>query len=82
MLLYILNFLVNISIDCYYGGAAFMTGVSVGSTASTTYVKSVPSNTTVIVGGTTYYQCSSTWYTRGAEGGEVVYIITSAPAGN
>jgi hypothetical protein len=49
--------------------------------ASNNYVYSVPCNTTVIVGDVTYYNCGSTWYSRGYEGGEVVYIITSAPAG-
>ena len=67
--------------DYYYGGAAFATGVAVGAAASRNYVYSVPCNTTVIVGGTTYYHCSSTWYSRGYEGGSVVYIVTSAPGG-
>jgi hypothetical protein len=44
-------------------------------------VTSVPCRTTVIVNNVTYYNCNSTWYSRGYEGGEVVYIVTSAPAG-
>jgi hypothetical protein len=56
-------------------------GMVVGAAASTNYVYSVPCSTTIIVGSTTYYHCSSTWYSRGYESGEVVYIITSAPAG-
>jgi hypothetical protein len=56
-------------------------GVAVGAAASSNYVYSVPCSTTIIVGSTTYYHCSSTWYSRGYEGGETVYIITSAPAG-
>lgn len=45
------------------------------------YVTYAPCSTTVIIGGSTYYHCGSTWYSRGYEGGDVVYIVTSAPAG-
>ena len=45
------------------------------------YVTYAPCSTTVVVGGSTYYHCDSTWYSRGFEGGDVVYIVTSAPAG-
>ena len=45
------------------------------------YVTYAPCSTTVVVDGSTYYHCDSTWYSRGYEGGEVVYIVTSAPAG-
>ena len=62
-------------------GAALVTGVAIGAAAHNNYVYSVPCSTTIIVGTITYYHCSSTWYSRGYEGGEVVYIITSAPAG-
>lgn len=67
--------------DDYHGGAAFVAGVAVGSAASSNYVTNVPCSTTVIVNNVTYYHCESTWYSRGSQGGEVVYIITSAPAG-
>jgi hypothetical protein len=67
--------------DDYHGGAAFVTGVAVGAAASSNYVTSAPCNTTVVVSGLTYYHCGSTWYSRGNEGGEVVYIIVSPPAG-
>ena len=68
--------------DDWDEGAAFVTGMAVGAAMNrNNYVYSVPCNTTVIVGSVTYYHCSSTWYSRGYEGGEVVYIITSAPAG-
>lgn len=63
-------------------GAALVTGVAIGAAAHNNYVYSVPCSTTIIVGSMTYYHCSSTWYSRGYEGGEVVYIITSAPAGH
>jgi hypothetical protein len=52
----------------HYGGAAFVTYA--------------PCSTTVVIGGSTYYHCGSTWYSRGYEGGDVVYIVTSAPAGH
>jgi hypothetical protein len=65
----------------YYGDGAYY-GVAVGSTSGTTYVTNVPCNTTVIVNRTTYYHCGTTWYTRGSESGEVVYIIVSAPEGH
>ena len=55
--------------------------MAVGAALSSNYVTYLPCNTTVLVGGTTYYHCDSTWYSRGYESGEVVYIITSAPAG-
>jgi len=49
-----------------------------GGVAFLTYA---PCSTTVVVDGSTYYHCNSTWYSRGYEGGDVVYIVTSAPAG-
>jgi len=33
----------------------------------------------VIVNGTSYYNCSGTWYSRGYSGGSVVYIVSEAP---
>ena len=45
------------------------------------YVIYVPCSTTVVIDDTTYYHCDLTWYTRGYKGGDVVYIVTSAPAG-
>ena len=47
----------------------------------TVYVTSVPCGLTVIVNNVMYYNCNSTWYSRSYAGGEVVYIVTSAPAG-
>ena len=66
----------------YYGGAGVVTGVAVGAAVSSNYVTSVPCSTTEVVNGSTYYHCGSTWYSRGYEGGEVVYIIVSPPAGH
>jgi hypothetical protein len=58
-----------------------VTGVAVGAAASSNYVSSVPCKTTVVVNGSTYYHCSSNWYSRGYEGDDVVYIIVSPPPG-
>ena len=58
-----------------------MAGVAIGAAASSNYVTSVPCNTTVFVNNVTYYNCNSIWYSRGYEGGETVYITTTAPAG-
>ena len=38
--------------------------------------------TTVAVQGTTYYQCSNTWYNRTYTGGSVTYTVVNAPAGH
>jgi hypothetical protein len=66
----------------HYGGAALVTGMAVGAAAArSNYVTSVPCETTIVVGSVTYYHCGSTWYSRGYESGNVVYIVTSAPAG-
>ena len=60
---------------------AFVAGAAVGASAA--YVATLPCSTTVvIVNGTSYYQCGTTWYSRGNQGGSVVYIVTSAPAGH
>jgi hypothetical protein len=58
-----------------------VTGVAVGAAASSNYLYSVPCRTTFTVSNVIYYHCGSTWYSRGYEGGQVVYIVTSAPAG-
>jgi len=36
---------------------------------------------TVVVGGTTYYQCNGAWYIRVYSGGDVAYTMTNPPAG-
>ena len=65
----------------YHGGVGVVTGVALGEAASSDYVTSAPCSSTEVVNGSTYYHCGSTWYSRGYEGGEVVYIIVSPPAG-
>jgi hypothetical protein len=39
-------------------------------------------STTVIVGGVTYYRCGADWYSRAYTGGNVTYIVVTAPAGH
>jgi hypothetical protein len=58
-----------------------VTGMAIGAAASSNYITYEPCGTTVVVGNVVYYHCDSTWYSRGSEGGEVVYIFTTAPAG-
>jgi len=36
---------------------------------------------TIVVGSITYYSCGGTWYQRANQGGDVVYIVVTAPAG-
>jgi uncharacterized membrane protein len=36
---------------------------------------------TIVVGSVTYYRCGGTWYQRAHQGGDVVYIVVTAPAG-
>lgn len=36
---------------------------------------------TIVVGSVTYYSCGGTWYQRANQGGDVVYIVVTAPAG-
>ncbi len=35
----------------------------------------------IIVNGIVYYRCGGTWYRRGNQGGDIVYIVIKAPAG-
>ena len=35
----------------------------------------------VIVNGASYYQCGTTWYNRGYQGGTVVYMVSGPPPG-
>jgi hypothetical protein len=36
---------------------------------------------TIVAGSVTYYSCGGTWYQRANQGGDVVYIVVTAPAG-
>lgn len=35
--------------------------------------------TTTVVNGATFHQCGSTWYQPAYQGGQTVYVVTSAP---
>lgn len=71
--------------DDWDEGEAFVAGAFVGTAigaaaATPTYVTTLPcTSATVIVNGTSYYNCSGTWYSRGYSGGTVVYIISDPP---
>lgn len=39
-------------------------------------------STTIYVNGFTYYRCGYDWYTRAYTGGNVTYIVVTAPAGH
>ena len=39
------------------------------------------SSSQTMVGDYAYYQCGSTWYTKGYQSGDVVYIATTPPPG-
>jgi hypothetical protein len=59
-------------------------GVTAGAVAASqpTYVTTLPcAGTTVIVNGASYYQCGTTWYSRGYQSGTVVYIVGGPPPG-
>ena len=62
-----------------------MAGAAVGAAASAAVAApswSLPCTPeTVVVGGTTYYQCESTWYIRAYSGGQVAYAIVNPPPG-
>jgi hypothetical protein len=66
--------------------AAVATGVAVGAAvgaaaAAPPYWTLSCTPTTVVIGGTTYYQCGSAWYVRVYSGGEVAYTMVNPPAG-
>ncbi len=60
-------------------GAAVGAAVAAATTPAYWTLSCVP--TTVVVGGTTYYQCGSAWYVRVYSGGDVAYFMTNPPAG-
>jgi hypothetical protein len=61
-------------------GAAVGAAVGVAATAPAYWTLSCMP-TTVVVGGTTYYQCGSAWYVRVYSGGDVAYTMVNPPAG-
>ncbi|NLC70588.1 MAG: hypothetical protein GX751_04420 [Desulfuromonadaceae bacterium] len=83
--------------DYHYGSndvaAAFVVGTAVGVTAGAVAASSRPAQVvtvttlpctaaTVIVNGTTFYQCGTTWYSRGYQGNNIVYIVATPPPGH
>jgi hypothetical protein len=52
----------------------------VGVSISYTTFSSLSCNS-VHVNGVTYYQCGSDWYSRAYHGGNVTYVVVTAPAG-
>jgi len=71
----------------YYGypgavAAGVAVGVAIGAAATAPPNWTLPCTpTTVVVGGTTYYQCESAWYIRVYDGGDVAYTSVNPPAG-
>jgi len=61
-------------------GAAI--GAAAGAAAARPYYGGLPCTpATVVVGGTTYYQCGSTWCIHAYSGGDVIYTIVNPPPG-
>jgi hypothetical protein len=57
-------------------------GAAVGAAAAAPAGWTLPcAPTTVVVDGTTYYQCGSAWYIRAYSGGDVAYTMGNPPAG-
>ena len=65
-------------------GGAFVAGAVVGAAASNnTYITTLPCSATAIpFNGVSYYNCSSVWYERVYSGGNVTYVVTTAPPGH
>jgi len=63
--------------------AAVVVGAAIDAAAATVpeYWTAPCEPLTVVVGGTTYYQCDSAWYVRAYSGGDVTYIMVNPPAG-
>ena len=61
--------------------AAAVVGAAVAARNVPEYWTAPCEPVTVVVGGTTYYQCGSAWYVRAYSGGDVTYIMTNPPAG-
>ena len=69
-------------------GALAVGAVAAGTAAAGTATATSPPGwslactpTTVSVGGNTYYQCGSAWYTRAYSGSDVAYVASSPPPG-
>jgi len=74
----------------YYGGyyrgyptypaGGVVTGMAIGSTmTAATFNAQKASCSTLVVNGTSYYQCGSTWYQPSSQGGNVTYVVVNPP---
>ncbi|HEX6740459.1 MAG TPA: hypothetical protein VF079_01525 [Sphingomicrobium sp.] len=77
---------VDVNVSGYGGsGAAYATGVAVGTTSSAvaygTAYSSIPvsSCSTYVYGSASYYRCGSTWYQLKYSGGSTTYVVVSDP---
>jgi len=62
--------------------AAVVVGAAIGAAATVPEYWTAPCEpVTVVVGGTTYYQCDTAWYVRAYSGGDVTYVMVNPPAG-
>jgi hypothetical protein len=62
--------------DWVAAGMVFAVGATL--TASAVQALSCQMNP-VVVNGTTYYQCGTTWYQRSFSGGDVTYVVIESP---
>ena len=64
------------------GAAIAGTAIAVGTAiTASAYAAQSCTPTTVVAGGTSYYLCGSTWYTRAYSGGDVAYVVVNPPPG-
>jgi hypothetical protein len=64
----------------FAAGAAI--GVGVAVTAAAVESPQAPCTMTPVAGQAGYYQCGPNWYQRAYQGGELVYIVVTPPAGH
>ncbi len=59
-------------------GAAYAIGTAISASA---FYALPCTATTVVVGGVSYYQCGTTWYSQAYSGGDVTYVVVNPPEG-
>jgi len=63
-----------------YPAGGVVTEMAIGSSVTAAAFNAQKASCrTLVVNGTSYYQCGSTWYQPSAQGGNVTYIVVSAP---
>lgn len=63
-----------------YPGGGVAAGMAIGSTMTAASFNAQKSSCSMlVVNGTSYYQCGSTWYQPSYQGGNVTYIVVSPP---